>query len=129
MSTLGTIFSALGGSFIGTIWTVFGLYTKSNSPQYPMIIVGLFCGVLGSLFDSILGATLQASYYSKDKKCIVKTKQEIKNDQSVALICGVDILSNEAVNLLSILLTMIASLYISPRVFCYFDRNQCSIII
>ena len=94
-------------------------------PQYPIIIVSLICGVLGSLFDSILGATLQASYYSEDKKCIIKTKEEIKNDSSVEKICGIDILSNEAVNFVSIALTMIASLYISPKVFSYFDSNQC----
>ena len=126
MSILGTVASAMGGAFIGFVYWICSYFLDtSDSPQYPMIIVGLLCGVLGSLIDSILGATLQASYYSKDRKCIVKTQQEISSDLSVELVCGIDFLSNEAVNLVSILLTMIISFFISPKVYCFFDSKQC----
>jgi len=125
-SILGTFASAMGGAFIGFVYWICSYFLEpSDSSQYPMIIVGLVCGVLGSLFDSILGATLQASYYSKDRKQIVKTKQEINNDSSVELVCGIDFLSNEAVNLVSILLTMAVSVFICPKVFCLFDSTQC----
>lgn len=119
MSMLGTLASGAGGAFVGFIYWICSYFidTKVESPQYPMIIVGLLCGVLGSLFDSILGATLQASYYSKDKKQIIKTKEEINKDPSVIVVCGIDVLSNEAVNAISIFLTMLVSIIISPAIF------------
>ena len=73
------------------------------------------CGRLvfgvSSMIDSILGATLQATYYHKEKKCIVKhvgTKR-----LSIELICGMDVLSNEAVNFISIAISMSISIVLS----------------
>ncbi len=108
VSLLGTVASAGGGFFIGQIFWILSYLTvgeRTYNPQYPMILVGLVSGVVGSLLDSLLGATLQASYYSDTRKCIVK--RPFKKDDNVRCVTGIDILSNEAVNFWSILLTML----------------------
>lgn len=132
VSILGTLASMAGGAFIGFIFWILS-FPHSSDPeghhvQYPMILVGMFCGFFGSLIDSILGATVQATYYSTDKKCIVK-KLKIVNGSvcmtGIDRICGLDILSNEAVNFLSTFLTMVLSIWLGPAIFCFCDSNQC----
>lgn len=139
MSVLGTIASCAGGLFIGAIFWISALLINENFGNYssiyatllsqsPMLLYSLVCGLMGSLIDSILGATLQATYYSKNKKCIVKVNVNSKTDKrddSVVIVSGLDLLSNEAVNLLSILLTMILSIWLAPNVFCMIDSSQC----
>lgn len=129
---LGTLASAAGGAFIGLLFWCLSYFipespnrTQSSSPQYPMILVGLVCGFLGSLYDSILGATLQATYYSQERKCIIKDfnsqRQDHILDKSIVRVCGINVLSNEAVNFVSIVMTMVSVLWIGPVIFqlCY----------
>jgi uncharacterized membrane protein len=117
ISALGTLASAAGGAFIGLVFYLPGLLFSSSPavPQYPMVIFGLICGLVGSLLDSLLGATLQATFYSKDRKMIVKHPRNV--DKSIEHISGIDILSNEAVNFFSILLTMLVVTPCAPYLF------------
>lgn len=64
---LGLVFSALGGSVVGlayyvSLWLcVNGDQYESSPSQWPIIVVATVAGLLGSMVDSFLGATLQYS--------------------------------------------------------------------
>ena len=124
ITILGTAASAAGGLFIGLVYWVFSLdvVTGFADPhhQYPIIVVGLISGFIGSVYDSILGGLLQATYYSKRRQCIVKGKpmsDTLAGDDEIVHICGINVLSNEVVNFISIAMTMITIAYIAPVLF------------
>lgn len=78
VSFIGLIVSLLGGLVIGLANYAMLIYTidsdlLARSPaQWPIIIAGGFAGLIGSIVDSILGATLQ--YSGNYKHYIFKTK-------------------------------------------------------
>jgi len=57
----------LGGTVVGLSYYLSVLYFVDSSvlaaspPQWPLVFAGSFAGLVGSLVDSILGATLQYS--------------------------------------------------------------------
>jgi uncharacterized membrane protein len=124
MSLLGTSASVMGGGFIGLVFWSMSFFDYS---QFPMVIAGFCYGFIGSLIDSILGATIQASYYNIEKKYITKSRYRASGevDTNVMLVSGIDFVSNEFVNFLSILITMLISLWLTPVIFCYINSTHC----
>ena len=123
----GIIWSAVGGALIGTGAFLCDLLTLGNNFEgYStfkylslMIIFGGLTGLLGSVLDSILGATLQASFYDKDSKLTYCGRREGRSIPSdVMSVSGYDVLTNAQVNFVSILLcTYLSAHVIGPLVF------------
>lgn len=102
---IGLFVSFLGGILIGAAYFVSNYYTVDRQtmnlspPQWPLIPFGGIGGLLGSVIDSVIGATLQ--YSGQDEKGrIVETP-----GKNVRHISGIRILDNHSVNLISSILT------------------------
>merc|ERR1712141_295776 len=111
ISTIGTLASCFGGLIVGFCFYV-GILLGSpksalmESPhQYHVIFIGGMAGFLGSIIDSLLGATLQYSVV------------EYPYGPHVKKISGHNILDNHSVNLLSSLFTAALVPYLSVNYF------------
>ena len=117
VSLVGILASFLGGIVVGfAYWLpiVFGSdqTEKSVPAQYLVILLGGISGLLGSLIDSILGAVFQYSGWHEDMKCVVEQR-----GSNIKHISGSPILDNHTVNLLSSLLTALATPFIAEYIF------------
>lgn len=67
ISFVGTLASLVGGLIVGTAFYITLVllanenYLVSSPPQWPLILIGGLLGVIGSMVDSFLGATVQYS--------------------------------------------------------------------
>ncbi|XP_042207279.1 transmembrane protein 19-like isoform X3 [Homarus americanus] len=105
ISLVGLVVSLMGGFVVGLGHYFTLLMCVSNSimisapPQWPIIFVGAIGGLMGSVIDSVLGATVQFSGIDSEGKIVERP------GEGVIPICGSNILDNHAVNLISSLLT------------------------
>lgn len=104
VSAIGTGASALGGFVVAAF---FLLFSWPRSHIFPTLLVGCLGGLIGSAFDSVLGSTLQASWYDPVTRKILKDSPRRGTDiaQRARLITGLDLLSGESINCVSALCT------------------------
>lgn len=92
VSILGLVASLLGGIIIGLIYLI------SEVNIYNFILISLM-GLLGSIFDSILGTVFEAKYYCNECKKTIETKFHC--NKNTKLIKGYVFIDNNMVNLLN----------------------------
>lgn len=113
VSCVGIIVSALGGAAVGVAYFLCLFFTTdiSNELVYRqavlLIFTGAFAGLFGSIFDSLLGATLQYSGIDSYSGKIVE-----KPGPGVKHISGISVLDNHSVNMIM----SIASSVVVPSV-------------
>jgi len=102
----GFFWSAMGGFIIGLSTVCFDMMSGIPTNSLQMLSFSTACGLVGSILDSILGATVQQSYFDPDTKLVYQ--EEDKRPKTASLVVNsMNLLSNELVNLVSVVATTI----------------------
>eukprot|EP00126_Sphaerothecum_destruens_P004223 Sdes_comp18058_c0_seq2m7438 len=118
----GLFASVLGGVVIGVSSYLTSLNpTSTCRDSFHILFASGFCGVFGSLVDSLLGATLQLSLYDHERKVIL-ADPSFQNlfppggKSCYERISGRNVLNNHQVNFLAVTITAL----FSPFIFRFF---------
>jgi len=110
MSVAGTLASIAGGALVGVLMGVTlvaeNMRCRENWSGVVLstVIWGASAGFLGSLVDSLMGAIIQQTRYSEEKKVILQDGADTKNTKVVS---GMNLLTNNQVNLVSSIFTSV----------------------
>jgi len=116
VTMIGFFWSWFGGMLMGGGTLLMDSLSGIETQPTKMIIYSSAMGLCGSVLDSFLGATIQATYYDKEKKLIYCEREGAP--KTVDHICGINILSNAQVNVVSVLMTSIlGGLILGPMIF------------
>ena len=106
VTALGLAASGAGGLAVGAAFWAGGLLVPlvtgrwetmlQFAAQWPVLVIGAGAGIIGSLLDSVLGATVQFSGYCSERKKMVSVP-----GPTVTRVSGLNFLSNSAVNFVS----------------------------
>ena len=116
VSTRGNLAALGGGAFAGAVFGVGGWAQGGDSlAALPvLVVVGAVTGFFGSTVDSILGETLQESWLSPSKKVCGHGLPEGADANEYKLICGRAVLSNEQVNVASVVAASLLGAALAP---------------
>uniref|UniRef100_A0A6B2LCS9 Transmembrane protein 19 n=1 Tax=Arcella intermedia TaxID=1963864 RepID=A0A6B2LCS9_9EUKA len=118
ISLLGTIASIGGGALIGLVYLGCACILSDSGVwdalrhQWPAVLLGTGSGFVGSMVDSLLGATLEYSGWDEKANMIVYKKASITKR-----ISGMELLDGNKVNFISIVITAFLSAWMAPKVF------------
>lgn len=107
ITPIGTLAAVLGGAFIGLCYAAFTwLYRAAvnlpnvGPPLLATVFIATAAGLAGSLFDSFLGATVQAMYYSDKRNKETEKRFELDGTPN-RLLRGWPWLNNDWVNFIA----------------------------
>ncbi|KAI8822159.1 integral membrane protein DUF92-domain-containing protein [Fimicolochytrium jonesii] len=113
ISPLGLAASVGGGVFVGIIGAIGLPWTEGcpgRAPYLTIVALSGAAGLVGSLIDSMLGATLQKSVYNARTKKITSDFRQLRKGEKaedLVHVSGKAILDNHQVNAISSLLTAV----------------------
>ena len=126
ISKLGTIATLLAGAIIGITAVIFrytALFVSGSQLNLfyieSFLITGILAGLVGSLTDSLLGATVQGIYYCE--YCKKETEKKVHGcGHKTTKIRGYTWLDNDVVNLISALVGALFSVFLYEFFFSLF---------
>ncbi|XP_040976486.1 transmembrane protein 19 isoform X1 [Aquila chrysaetos chrysaetos] len=119
ITLVGLLSSLLGGMAVGIAYfitqLIFVTDLEISAPQWPIIVFGAAAGLLGSIVDSYLGATMQYSGFDQNIGMVVN--HQTKDSKHIS---GKPILDNNTVNLFS---SVIIALVLPSVAWCFWPRG------
>jgi len=100
VSLLGTTAALMGAMFIAFFAAFAFNLPNFNLSYMEIFVIVTLGGFLGSIIDSILGATVQGIYYSDELEG--ETEKSVYNGKPTSLVRGLRFVNNDIVNFLSI---------------------------